>query len=191
LIAAIVLAAGKSERMGCPKALLSSRGMTFLETTLGAVRSSSLGQEIVVLGHHKAEILAAVDLPYWVYNADYEKGMTTSIQAGIRALKSDADGAMIFLVDHPINDVELIEGLIRAFEPNQIVVPVFEKRRGHPVVFSREILEEILLLPANEGANTVVRRDPNRIIQVAVHNDAVVADIDTLEEFNKWKDTRV
>ena len=173
--------------MGFPKALLRHRGSTFLETTLAAVRSSSLGQEIVVVGHHKNEILAAVELPHWVYNKDYEDGMTTSIQAGIRELRADADAAMMFLVDHPISDIDTIEALIGSFTPGHISLPVFEERRGHPVLFSREALDEILSLPADTGANMVVRHDPERIIQVVVRDRAVVADIDTPKQFDEWK----
>ena len=173
--------------MGSPKALLHHGGATFLETTLEAVRSSSLGQEIVVLGHHKDKILAAVDLPHWIYNKDYNKGMTTSIQAGIRELRSDADGAMLFLVDHPIREVQTIEALLGCFETGQITMPVFEGRRGHPVLFSRDVLEEILALPANTGANMVVRRDPDRVVQVVVPDPAVVVDIDTPDQFEHWK----
>ena len=173
--------------MGRPKALLRHGGATFLETTLEAVRSSSLGQEIVVLGHHKDEILAAVELPHWTYNKDYEKGMTTSIQAGIRELRSDADGAMLFLVDHPISEVQTIEALIDRFETGHIMMPVFEEQRGHPVLFSWDVLDEILLLPPDTGANMVVRRNPERIVQVVVRDPDVVADIDTPEQFNDWK----
>ena len=173
--------------MGCPKALLRHGAATFLETTLKAVRSSSLGQEIVVLGHHKDEILAAVDLPHWIYNKDYEQGMTTSIQAGIRELRSNADGAMMFLVDHPISEVQTIEALIGRFQIGHITLPVFEERRGHPVLFSRDVLDEILSLPAGTGANMVVRSEPERIAEVVVHDRAVVADIDTPEQFAHWK----
>ena len=173
--------------MGCPKALLRHKGATFLENTLAAVRASSLGQEVVVLGHHKDEILAEVDVAHWVYNKEYEKGMTTSIQAGIGDLRSDVHGAMIFLVDHPISEVSTIELLIDSFEPGHVTVPVFGHRRGHPVIFSRDVLEEILSLPADTGANMVVRRDPERIIQVTVRDQAVVADIDSPEQFDKWK----
>jgi molybdenum cofactor cytidylyltransferase len=186
LIAAIVLSAGKSERMGSPKALLRHGGKTFLESTVDAVRTSSLGQAIVVLGHHRDEIVAALDLPGYVYNPDYEQGMTTSFQAGIRALEADAVGAMLFLVDHPIPDVRTIEALVRAFRPGHVVVPVFDGRRGHPVLFSRELLEEILLLPPDTGANTVVRRDSERVIQVVVPDAGVLEDIDTPEQFNDW-----
>ena len=87
MIAAIVLAAGKSERMGTPKALLPLRGRTFLDNILEAISQSSVQKTVVVVGHHKAEIEGHVSpgIPV-IYNPDYEQGMITSLQAGIRAL---------------------------------------------------------------------------------------------------------
>ena len=187
VICAIVLAAGKSERMGAPKALLRSGGGTFLESILARIRSTSIEGEVVVLGHHRDEILRAVDAGNWVYNPAYEQGMTTSFQLGIRQLPPRADGAMLFLVDHPAPAVATIETLIGAFRPGHIVVPACGGRRGHPVLFSREILDEISGLPADVGANSVVRARPERVIPVPVDDPAVLADIDTPEDFRHWR----
>jgi molybdenum cofactor cytidylyltransferase len=187
LISAIVLAAGKSERMGRPKALLPTGGTTFLEAVLASIRSSrSIEAAVVVLGHHRDEILSKVDLQDWVYNEEYRQGMTTSFQAGIRKLSPDAGGAMLFLVDHPAPSAATIEALVGAFRSAHIVLPVFQGRRGHPVLFSREVLDEILELGPDRGANSVVRARPERIIQVGVDDPAVVADIDTPEDFERW-----
>src|SRR5688572_13141658 len=104
MIGAIVLAAGKSERMGRPKALLPLRETTFLGNILSAIGGSSIARTIVVLGHHRQEIQAALTLPQAVFNPDYEHGMITSIQTGIRALPAGLAGVMLFLVDHPLVD---------------------------------------------------------------------------------------
>src|SRR5438105_2241528 len=136
MIAAIVLAAGKSERMGRPKALLPIRGTTFLENILSAISQSSIEHTVVVVGHHRNEIAERLDLPDVVFNPDYEQGMITSFQAGIRALPPGTRGALLFLVDHPIVESATIESLVAAFVPGRIVLPVFEGRRGHPVLFA-------------------------------------------------------
>jgi len=186
LIAAIVLAAGKSERMGRPKALLQLQGKTFLEHILDAISTSSVAETVVVAGHHRDEIEKHVSIRVPViFNPAYERGMITSFQAGIRSLSDGISGGLLFLVDHPLVDSSTIQTLIANFAPNRIVLPVFEGRRGHPVLFAVEVLQEVLALPASEGANIVVRRDPNRIVHVPVTSPGILVDVDTPEDFQK------
>ena len=187
MISAIVLAAGKSERMGSPKALLPISGRTFLENVLDAISRTSIEQIIVVVGHHQKEIEASMRLPLVVFNPDYEKGMITSFQAGIRALSWDASGAFLFLVDHPLVEAATIEAMIMNLAPNRIILPTFQGRRGHPVLFSSDVLEEILALPSTEGANIVVRKDPGRIVEVPVNAPGILVDIDTPEQFEQLR----
>jgi len=187
LISAIVLAAGKSERMGSPKALLPISGRTFLENVLDAISRTSIEQIIVVVGHHQKEIEASMRLPLVVFNPDYEKGMITSFQAGIRALSWDVSGAFLFLVDHPLVEAATIEAMIMNLAPNRIILPTFQGRRGHPVLFSSDVLEEILALPSTEGANIVVRKDPGRIVEVPVNAPGILVDIDTPEQFEQLR----
>ena len=188
MISAIVLAAGKSERMGRPKALLPFRGRTFLGNILDAISHTSIEDTFVVLGHHRAEIEQSLSLPSVVFNPNYEQGMITSFQAGIRALSWDASGAFLFLVDHPVVEPATIEAMIMNLAPNRIVLPTFEGRRGHPVLFSSEVLEEILALPSTEGANIVVRKNPARIVEVPVSTPGILVDIDTPEQFEKLRE---
>jgi molybdenum cofactor cytidylyltransferase len=188
LISAIVLAAGKSERMGRPKALLPFRGRTFLGNVLDAISHTSIEDTFVVLGHHRDEIERVLSLPSVVFNPNYEQGMITSFQAGIRALSWDASGAFLFLVDHPVVEPATIEAMIMNLAPNRIVLPTFEGRRGHPVLFSSEVLEEILALPSTEGANIVVRKNPARIVEVPVSTRGILVDIDTPEQFEKLRE---
>jgi molybdenum cofactor cytidylyltransferase len=171
--------------MGRPKALLPIRGRTFLENILEAISHTSIEQTIVVLGHHRDEIERSLSLPSAVFNPDYEQGMTTSLQAGIRALSWDAAGAILFLVDHPLVEPRTIEALIMNLAPTRIVLPTFEGRRGHPVLFSSEVLEEILALPPSEGANIVVHKNPARVVEVPVNAPGILVDIDTPEQFEK------
>ena len=173
--------------MGTPKALLPLRGRTFLETILDAISRSSVEHTVVVVGHHRKEIEARVTLANTVFNADYELGMITSFQSGIRALPPATSGALLFLVDHPLVEPATIDTLIANFAPNRIVLPVFDGRRGHPVLFASEILQEILQLPPSQGANIVVRKDPARILEVSVDAPGILVDVDTPEDFDRLR----
>ena len=172
--------------MGRPKALLPLHGKTFLDNILAAIADSPVEHTVVVVGHHRAELESLVRPPVrTVFNPDYEQGMITSFQTGIRALPAEVTGALLFLVDHPLVDPATIEALIAQAAPNRIVLPVFEGRRGHPVLFGSEVLEEILGLSSSQGANIIVRKDPSRIVQVPVNSPGILVDVDTPEDFQK------
>jgi molybdenum cofactor cytidylyltransferase len=182
MVAAIILSAGKSERMGSPKALLRYRGMSFLSTILDAIASARIEPVIVVAGHHYDLISQVFPNLQIVFNPDYEKGMSTSVQTGIRALPGGLDGAAVFLVDHPLMDRQTIDALTGRLEPGRIVVPVHGGRRGHPVLFASDLFGEILDLSPDQGLNTVVKRIPERVVEVFVENPGVLRDIDTPEQ---------
>jgi molybdenum cofactor cytidylyltransferase len=183
MIAAIVLSAGKSERMGSPKALLEYRGQTFLATILAAIASARMASVVVVAGHHYDRIVRAFPNARVAFNPNYEQGMSTSVQVGIRSLPDGVDGAAIFLVDHPMIDRQTIEALAARLEPGRIVVPLHEDRRGHPVLFAADLFAEILELAPDQGLNTVVKRIRDRVVEVIVDNPGVLRDIDTPEQF--------
>jgi molybdenum cofactor cytidylyltransferase len=183
MLAAIVLTGGKSERMGSPKALLRFKGRTFLEHILAAIQDAGIERTAIVVGHHRNEIGGAFPGLSLVFNPDYEQGMSTSVKAGLRALPGGIEGAGVFLVDHPLIDASTIRLLADRVRPGLIVLPSHDGRRGHPVFFSADLFGEILRLGPDEGLNTVVRRDPGRVITLAVPNPGVLADIDTPEQF--------
>jgi len=183
MVAAIILSGGKSERMGSPKALLQYRGQSFLSMILAAISSARMAPAIVVAGHHFDVISKAFPDIQIAFNPNYEQGMSTSVQAGIRAVPAGLDGAAVFLVDHPMVDRQTIDALVARLAPGRIVVPVHDRRRGHPVIFAADRFDEILDLPADQGLNSVVRRQPERVVEVFVENAGVLRDIDTPEQF--------
>jgi len=185
MIAAIVLSGGKSERMGSPKALLQYRGRSFLSTILAAIESAGLKPVIVVAGHHFDAVLGAFPNQRVLFNAEYERGMSTSVKTGIRALPAGVDGAALFLVDHPLIDRETIDSLVSQATPGRIIVPVFDGRRGHPIIVAADLFEEVLELPPDQGLNTVVKRNRDRVVEVTVGNSGILRDIDTPEQFAK------
>ncbi len=169
--------------MGQPKALLEYRGQTFLGRILATIARSSLQSPIVVLGHDRHAILDRVEIPQWIFNPNYEEGMTTSFQTGIRALSDDVTAAMLFLVDHPLIALLTIEKLQTHASAESIVLPIRNGRRGHPVLFGRDVLDEVLQLPSHRGANSVVGARPERVLGVKVDDPGILVDVDTPEEF--------
>jgi len=150
---------------------------------LAAIASARMAPAIVVAGHHYDAITRTFPNNQIVFNPSYEYGMSTSVQAGIRALPAGLDGTAVFLVDHPMIDRQTIDALVDRLAPGRIVVPVHNGRRGHPVIFAAEIFDEILDLSSEQGLNSVVRRLPERVVEVFVENAGVLRDIDTPEQF--------
>ena len=171
--------------MGRPKALLPFQGTTFIHHILETVKASALAPVVVVLGGHRQEIERALPFEVCAFNPDYEQGMITSLQTGIRSLPAGGDGAMLFLVDHPVTSPQTIVALLAAFKPHHIVLPTFNGRRGHPVLFSRSVMDEILELPPSSGANRVVWKDPSRVVEVPVDDAGILVDVDTPEQYGK------
>lgn len=188
MIAAIVLAAGSSSRMGRPKPLLPLGERTFLESILGTIREAGIETVRVVLGGRSAEVRAAVELPdaETVVNPEPGRGMLSSVRCGIRALPAGTDGFALWPVDHPLVTTRTVEGLVARFDSRgglRIVVPRYGERRGHPVLFPAATIPELLDAPEDEGARAVVRRDPARVEELVCDDPGVVADIDTPEAY--------
>lgn len=190
-VAAIVLAAGESRRMGFPKALLPIDGHTFLEHILGAFAASRIAARYVVVGAHRDRILAEVDLSGAgvVFNEQWEQGQLSSLVAGLRALPPDTyDAVMMVLVDHPLIDPAMVDALIGAFEATAapIVVPVHDGRRGHPVLFAARLVPELLAAPLHQGARAVVRAHADEVLEVPSPASGILADIDTPQLYAEW-----
>jgi molybdenum cofactor cytidylyltransferase len=190
VIAAIILAAGASRRMGFPKALLTYRGTTFLETTVRASEAAGLKRLVVVLGPDSAKVLSECALPMSgvevVENLAPETGPIASLQLGIRSvINHPVDGVLAWHVDRPHVAVATIQALVASYRDGSasIVVPSYRERRGHPVLFGRTVFGELLAVRQGHGARSVVRADPSRVLTVPVDDPAVVQDVDTPAEY--------
>jgi molybdenum cofactor cytidylyltransferase len=160
MLAAVILSGGSSSRMGSPKALVPYQGRVFLEHLLAVTIHPRIGVRRVVLGAHAEPIAKAVELQpdEIVINEEWEKGQLSSIHAALRSLPAGTDGILLCLIDHPLISAELVNDLIAQFYASRapIVIPVYEGKRGHPVLFSKAVYTELEKAPTETGARAVV-----------------------------------
>jgi molybdenum cofactor cytidylyltransferase len=191
MIVAVILSAGESSRMGRPKALLPIGGQKFIERIVGVLAQSRAGRMIVVLGHHADEMRRQIEhLPIdIVVNPDYKSGQLSSLQAAIRHIQNDdrCDGMLVHLVDHPFIDAVLVDAMIERFYETKklIVVPRHKEKRGHPVIFSRDLFEELLSAPADQGAKAVVNAHRKETLEIEWQDEGITLDIDTPELYRQ------
>jgi len=191
MIVAVVLAAGESSRMGRPKALLPIGGQTFIERIVAALKQVKLGKIIVILGHNASELQAKISqLPVEILiNTDYKLGQLSSLQLAVQRLQSeiDCDGMLVHLVDHPYLVPSLIEEMIRRFYDTKkpIIVPKFHGKRGHPVIFSRDLFAELLNAPMDQGAKAVVNAHRAETLEIETEEEGIAVDIDTPELYQQ------
>ncbi len=188
-VTGIILAAGASARMGRTKQLLPFRGQTILECVVDNALASTLRQVIVVLGHEfdvLAPLLKDRDVTV-IHNPHYAKGQSSSTKIGLQALTEDVDAALFLLGDQPLVSPEIINQVLAAYEAssNPIVQPVFNEKRGNPVLFSRETFPRFATLKEDCGARPLFDVYAERILKVPVSNPAIHFDIDTEEDYRQ------
>jgi molybdenum cofactor cytidylyltransferase len=191
VIVAVVLSAGESSRMGRPKALLPIDGQTFIERIVAALKQTRVGKIIVILGHNASELQPKIShLPVEILiNTDYKLGQLSSLQLAVRHLHldHDCDGMLVHLVDHPYLTPALVQEMIRRFyeTKKRIIVPKFHGKRGHPVIFSRELFAELLSAPVDQGAKAVVNAHRADTLEVETEEAGIALDIDTPELYEQ------
>jgi molybdenum cofactor cytidylyltransferase len=192
-IAAVVLAAGRSTRMGAINKLIAEiGGKPLVRIAAEQALASRASPVIVVTGHEHERVEAALKgLPVRIaHNADYAEGLGTSLKAGIAAVPGDADGAIVCLGDMPQVDSQLIDKLIAAFDPGRgalVVVPSIDGRRGNPVVWSRRFFNDLMSIPGDIGARHLIGSYAEAVVEVPVAGEAALTDVDTPESLSAVK----
>ncbi|MCL6505668.1 MAG: nucleotidyltransferase family protein [Bryobacteraceae bacterium] len=198
-VAALILAAGESRRMGAPKALLELAGETFVDRLIG-VFHAYCSPVVVVTGHDANDVEAGVRRSAqarFVRNALYPLGQLSSLQCGLKALPEGCEGALFTPVDYPAIQPGTVARLVERFErraPHElVVVPRCGGRRGHPVACARALFDEILSLPAEAQARDVIRRHREATAYVDVEDPGILEDADdpaAYERLKRWFESR-
>jgi molybdenum cofactor cytidylyltransferase len=184
-IAAVVLAAGRSTRMGSNKLLAEWRGRPLIRSTVEIALASTTRPVIVVTGHERERAEAALrglDVRF-IYNPDYAKGLSSSLKAGIQAVPGECDGALVMLGDMPEIPSPLIDRMIAAFSPadgRNICVAAHEHSHGNPVLWAKSFFPEIEQLSGDSGAKALIAAHEDSVCEVDA-DETVLRDIDTPE----------
>jgi molybdenum cofactor cytidylyltransferase len=184
-VAAVVLAAGRSTRMGAVNKMIAEiGGKPLVRIAVEQALASRASPVAVVTGHQRDKVEAALAglNTRLVHNPDYAEGLGTSLRTGIAAVPQDADGAIICLGDMPQVDAALIDKLIAAFDPERgalVVVPTTEGRRGNPVVWARRFFPELMAIGGDVGARHLIGNVPEAVAEVPVSGEGALTDIDT------------
>jgi molybdenum cofactor cytidylyltransferase len=183
MISAIVLAAGQATRFGRCKQLVLVDGKALLDRVLDNLRASKIDDVVVVLGAHAEKIRGQIsfDDVRVVMNPDYADGMSTSIQAGLRALPERVEAAMIVLADQPFVTPRTLDLLVDEYDRvrPKAIVPTYGNVRGNPVIVGRALFGEMMNLRGDAGGRAIFGHD---VMTVPVDDRGVTMDIDTMED---------
>ena len=192
MVSAILLAAGESKRMGeQDKLFLKYKGNWIVNHVMQNLWASNQSELVIVMNNNDNGLLNGErsEEIQVVINPDYKKGMTTSIQAGVKAASDKASGYMICLADQPLMKKEDYNEIMERFEllvkhdPKTIIVPFYLGVKGNPVIFSSAYRDDILTHQEMEGCKDIIRSNKQHIYRLDMTNDHILKDVDTPEDY--------
>ena len=189
MIWAMIIAAGESRRMGKPKLLLPFGEKTIIETVIENAVQSKAEKVLVVLGSDWEEIEKKIrNLPDKItVNPHFKKGMLSSVQWGFQTLPDDAEAALVVLGDQPGIPHEVIDRVIDGYRKTGkgIVLPVYKKNRGHPVLIDMKYQDEVNHLSDDIGLRGTVYNHPEDILEIEVETSSILRDIDDMDDYRR------
>jgi len=191
MIAALILAAGQSKRMGQPKMLLPWGKTTVLETVIATFKAAGVDDILVVTGGNRERVETLVKDPArTIFNRHYDAGeMLSSVQAGLAGLNPDTEAVMIGLGDQPQVQERSVQAVLSEYRRSgaSLVVPSFQMRRGHPWLVARMHWDEIRQMRAPDSLRDFLKRHADEIQYVALDSSTILQDLDTPEDYLKSK----
>jgi molybdenum cofactor cytidylyltransferase len=188
-ITAIVLAAGESLRMKKVKMLLPFKGKTIIEKVLENIALSEVNRTIVVLGANGDQILKVVEPlgTMHCFNDEYREGMLSSVKCGLRSSPGESEAVMVFLGDQPMIGPDIINDIIQIFIQTEkgIIIPVFNNRRGHPVLICSKYADDIERSDNRYSLRDFIEKFKDDVLEVAINSPVILRDIDTEEDYLK------
>lgn len=185
-ITAILLAAGRSSRMGAFKPLLPFGDTSVIQSCLQNLRAAGVEDIVVVLGHRAGEVESSLSDPRlrFALNPDPEGEMSTSIICGVRQLSPTADAVLIALVDQPAIPPAAIEAVINEWSTGaRLVVPEFQERGGHPVLVDLRFRDELMDLDPTQGLRSLFAAHKDLVRRVSVSSPLIARDMDTWDDY--------
>jgi molybdenum cofactor cytidylyltransferase len=190
MVSGIILAAGESTRMGSPKALLKIGDKSFAQQIVDTLIASRVLDIVLVLGADAEPIQTQLN---WfegktVINKEWEKGQLSSVLEGLRAVEQqDLHGVLVWPVDRPLASRHVVVGMLHQFwtKHKQIVVPIYKGRRGHPVLFGKDLFHDLESAPIDKGARKVLQDHPNDVLEYQTEEEGVVINIDSPEDYQR------
>ena len=184
---AIILAAGESKRMGSPKMLLPFKGFTMIENVIANVSGSKVDNIMVVLGADRDSIVKLIRTKAvnYCYNENYKDGMLSSVMCGFRNIPIDHSAVLVFQGDQPLITPKAINSVIEVYlsSGKGIVIPVYESKRGHPILIDRKYRNEIQKLNPAEGLRSLALKYSDDVLEVNTDVAGILRDFDTYDEY--------
>lgn len=189
MICAIVLAAGQSERMGAQKLLLPFGGKTVIAHIVEQITASSVDEVYVVVGYQWKQVSEGLSGSAFsiVKNSNYKSGMLSSVRCGLKAIPQECKAVLVALGDQPSITTKLIDNMLQNFSSTekQILVPIYDGKRGHPIIFSAVYRDEILTHYDDIGLRGLLYAHKGDVFELPVASSGVLSDMDCPEDYQR------
>jgi len=190
MISAILLAAGKSERMnGENKLIKKIQGVPTIKHSINNILASYIDELIIVLGYQKEIVEKHIDKNKKikiVFNKNYKSGMSSSIKAGLNKLSIKTKSFFICLGDMPMIKHDVYNLIIKSRDKNEIIVPTYNEQQGNPILFDKSMKEKIMVITGDVGAKKILKLNKNKIFKLVISNHFITKSFNTQDDFKNY-----